>query len=157
LTASGHTPKCFGYCKRRIPLDEPKYDARFSADDPQKGCVVDKINEFKLVIKDKNKTIEERRFALRFLVHCLQDMHQPCHVGDNHDKGGNDTQVRFYDRGTNMHRLWDGDLLSRVSQREEVWLKELATLDTQEARDAAAKGAPEDWATREPAGGQSGL
>ena len=130
-----------------IPLDEPRYDARFSADDPKKGCVVDKINEFKLVIKDKNKTIEERRFALRFLVHCLQDMHQPCHVGDNKDRGGNDTQVRFYDRGTNMHRLWDSDLLSRVSQQEEVWLKELAALDTQEAREAAAMGTPEDWAT----------
>jgi hypothetical protein len=47
-----------------------------------------------------------------------------------------------------MHRLWDGDLLARVSQSEEVWLKELAALDTHEARDAAAKGTPEDWATR---------
>jgi hypothetical protein len=37
-----------------IPLDEPKYDARLSADDPKKGGVVDKINEFRLVIKDKN-------------------------------------------------------------------------------------------------------
>jgi nuclease S1 len=130
-----------------IPLDEPKYGARFSADDPKKGCVVDKLNEFRLVIKDKSKSVEERRFALRFLVHCLQDMHQPCHVGDNKDKGGNDTQVRFYDRGTNMHRLWDSDLIGRVSQSEEVWLKDLATLDTQEARAAAAKGTPEDWAT----------
>jgi hypothetical protein len=34
----------------------------------------------------------------------------PLHVGDNHEKGGNLTQVRFYDRGTNMHRLWDSDI-----------------------------------------------
>ena len=71
-----------------MPLDEPKYDAKFSGDDPKKGCVVDKINEFRLVIKDKTKTVEERRFALRFLIHCVEDMHMPMHVGDNKDKGG---------------------------------------------------------------------
>src|SRR5580658_7460012 len=31
-----------------VPLDEPRYDAKFSGDDPKKGCVVDKINEFRL-------------------------------------------------------------------------------------------------------------
>jgi S1/P1 Nuclease len=112
--------------------------------------VVDKINEFRLVIKDKNKTIEERRFALRFLVHCLQDMHQPCHVGDNKDRGGNDTQVRFFDKGTNMHRLWDTELLARLSPSEDAWLKSLAALDTPDVRAAAMKGTVEDWATESP-------
>ena len=59
--------------------------------------MVDKINEFRKVVKDKSKPIEERRFALRFLIHCVEDMHMPMHVGDNHDRGGNDTQVRFFD------------------------------------------------------------
>ena len=94
-----------------VPLDEPKYDAKFSGDDPKKGCVVDKINEFRLVIKDKTKTVEERRFALRFLIHCVEDMRMPMHVGDTEDKGGNNTQVRFFDTGTNTHRLWDSDMI----------------------------------------------
>jgi hypothetical protein len=58
------------------------------------------------VIEDKTKTVEERRFALRFLIHSVEDMHMPMHVGDNKDKGGNQTQVRFFDRGSNMHRLF---------------------------------------------------
>jgi hypothetical protein len=74
-----------------VPLDESKYDAALSANDSKHGCVVDKINEFRKLVSDKSKSIEDRRFALRFLVHCLQDMHQACHVGENHDKGGNDT------------------------------------------------------------------
>jgi nuclease S1 len=82
-----------------------EYNARFCGDDPKKGCVVDKINELRLVTNDKTKTIEERRFALRFLIDCVKDMHMPCHVGDNKDKGGSNTQVRFFDRGTNMHHL----------------------------------------------------
>ena len=55
----------------------PEYDAKYSG--PTVGCLVDKINQFKLVIKDKSKPIKDRRFALRFLIHCLEDMHQPCH------------------------------------------------------------------------------
>jgi nuclease S1 len=75
-----------------VPLDDPRYDPKYSGE--KIGCVVDKINEFRKVISDKSKSIEDRRFALRFLVHCLEDMHMPMHVGDNHDKGGNQTQVR---------------------------------------------------------------
>jgi hypothetical protein len=70
-----------------VPLDEPRYDRKFSGDVPDKGCVVDKINEFRLVIKDQTKTIEQRRFALRFPIHSIEDRHMPMHVGDNHDKG----------------------------------------------------------------------
>jgi hypothetical protein len=121
-----------------VPLDEPKYDSKYSG--PTVGCVVDKINEFRLVIKDKSKSIEDRRFALRFLIHCVEDMHMPMHVGENHDKGGNQTQVRFFDKGTNMHSLWDTGMITRVSGREDFWLAELGQLDTPENRQAAMKG-----------------
>jgi hypothetical protein len=130
-----------------VPLDEPKYDARFSGDVSSKGCVVDKINEFRKVIGDKSKSIEDRRFALRFLIHCVEDMHQPCRVGDNHDKGGNNTQVRWYDRGSNMRRVWDGSIIERAGTTEAFWLNDLASLDTPENRTAWMSGTPEDWAT----------
>ena len=70
-----------------VPLDEPKYNAKWSADDRKKGCVVDKLNEFRKTVKDKTKSVETRRFALRFLIHCVEHMHMPMHVGDNHDQG----------------------------------------------------------------------
>ena len=114
----GRLPKTAPWHYVDVPLDEPRYDAKFSGDVSTKGCVVDKINEFKLTLKDTSKSVEDRRFALRFLVHCVEDMHQPCHVGDNGDKGGNQTQVRFFDRGTNMHALWDSGMIDRVSNTE---------------------------------------
>jgi len=133
-----------------VPLDEPRYDARFSGDVPDKGCVVDKINEFRLVIKAQTKTVEERRFALRFLIHCVEDMHLPLHVGDNKDKGGNRTQVRFFDKGTNIHRMWNSDMIERTGNTEDFWLTDLARLETPEARAVAMKGTVEDWGDREP-------
>jgi nuclease S1 len=128
-----------------VPLDEPRYDSKYSGE--KIGCVVDKINEFRLAVKDKSKSVEDRRFALRFLIHCVEDLHMPMHVGDNHDKGGNQTQVRFFDRGTNMHRLWDSDMIERTSKDEVYWLADLAALDSPEARQQAMRGTVEDWAT----------
>ena len=43
----GSLPKTAPWHYVDVPLDEPRYDAKWSADDPKKGCVVDKINEFK--------------------------------------------------------------------------------------------------------------
>ena len=86
-----------------VPLDEPRYDDRFA--DKRRGSIIDKMAEFKATLKDSRRSLEDRRFALRFLVHLVGDLHQPMHVGDNRDRGGNNTQVRWFDQGTNMHRL----------------------------------------------------
>jgi nuclease S1 len=40
-----------------VPLDQPRYDAKYSGE--KIGCVVDKINEFRLVVKDKSKSIDK--------------------------------------------------------------------------------------------------
>jgi nuclease S1 len=143
----GRLPKTAPWHYVDVPLDEPRYDARFSGDVSTKGCVVDKIKEFRVTLEDPGLSIEDRRFALRFMIHCVEDMHQPCHVGDNGDKGGNRTQVRFFDRGTNMHALWDSGMIERISKTEDFWLADLAALDTPEARQEAMKGTVEAWAT----------
>ena len=114
---------------------------------PEKGCIVPKIREFRAVLKDRSRPMEERRFALRFLIHLVEDLHMPLHVGEDHDRGGNDTQVRFFDQGTNLHRLWDGDMIARAEADEEKWLAELIAMDTPEARSMAMAGTVEDWAT----------
>ena len=132
-----------------VPLDEERYDDRFAGDVPEKGNIVPKIREFKAVVKDRSRPLKERRVALRFLIHLVEDLHMPLHVGDNHDRGGNDTQVRFFDQGTNMHRLWDGDLFAvGADANEDRWLGP-------RDRDGFARGAlktamagtVEDWAT----------
>ena len=130
-----------------VPLDEARYDARFSGPGAEQGCIVDKIRQFRAILNDPNRSVEERRKALRFLVHLVGDLHQPLHVGDNSDRGGNETQIRFFDRGSNMHRLWDRDMVEWNTFSEDVWLAELAELDTDQNRAAWMNGAVEDWAT----------
>jgi hypothetical protein len=51
-----------------IPLDQDRYDARFSGPDPRKGCIVDKLTEFVNILGDPDRPVEERRVSLRFVV-----------------------------------------------------------------------------------------
>lgn len=45
------------------------------------------------------------------LIHLIGDIHQPLHVGTGEDKGGNDVKVEwFYDR-SNLHRVWDSEMI----------------------------------------------
>lgn len=127
-----------------VPLDEPLYDARFC---PAAGCVVSKIREFRKILADKSKPRAERKQALRFIVHLVGDLHMPLHVGDNRDRGGNDTQVQFFKRGTNMHALWDTLLIENESKDEAAWLAKLVDLGTEEERAEWSTGTVESWAT----------
>jgi len=63
-------------------------------------------------LKDKNTTREDKAFYLKMLVHFMGDLHQPMHAGQEKDKGGNDIQVRWFGEGTNLHRVWDSDMIN---------------------------------------------
>jgi hypothetical protein len=130
-----------------VPLDEPRYDHRFAGSVPGKGCVVDKIHEFVAIFRDRRRPLRERRLALRFVVHLIADLHQPLHVGDHHDRGGNDTQVRWFDEGSNLHRVWDSGIIFRAGRSERSWVADMGALDTPANRAKAARGTIEEWAT----------
>lgn len=54
----------------------------------------------------------EVRNALIFLVHFVGDIHQPLHVGRPGDRGGNTVRVFWNGKRTNLHTLWDSQLIT---------------------------------------------
>ncbi|MGY6742853.1 MAG: S1/P1 nuclease [Cecembia sp.] len=54
---------------------------------------------------------QEERDQLRMLIHIVGDLHQPFHVGKPGDRGGNDVKVSFFNKETNIHAVWDSDLI----------------------------------------------
>lgn len=76
-----------------------------------KGDLVTAINHCVKVLKDKESTIEDKRFFLKLLVHFVGDLHQPMHIGRKEDKGGNTIQLQWFNRGTNLHRVWDENMI----------------------------------------------
>ncbi|WP_029034945.1 S1/P1 nuclease [Salinimicrobium terrae] len=77
-----------------------------------KGDLVHAINHSIAVLKDKNATKEDKEFHLKLLVHFVGDLHQPLHAGRGEDKGGNDIQVRWFGDGSNLHRVWDSEMIN---------------------------------------------
>lgn len=59
------------------------------------------------VLKSPDGPRNEKRTALRFIVHLVGDIHQPLHAGFAEDRGGNSVDVRFNGRKVNLHSLWD--------------------------------------------------
>lgn len=126
-----------------VPITEEKYSARFC---PEEGCVVSKIAEFRQVVADRNAPRIERQRALRFLIHFVEDMHQPLHVGDRKDKGGNDTQVQFFGKGSNLHRVWDSGILERAYQDDLSLFKDVRELAGSAEAANWSGGTVESWA-----------
>ncbi len=79
------------------------------------GDVVYGIQQCINKLKDKKTSIKDQEFYLKLLIHLVGDLHQPMHAGLAKDKGGNDFQVRWFNRGTNLHRLWDSDMIEKYN------------------------------------------
>lgn len=56
-------------------------------------------------------SIEQARTDAMVLIHLMGDLQQPLHVGYGSDKGGNTLQVQFGGKGTNLHHVWDSDII----------------------------------------------
>jgi S1/P1 Nuclease len=92
---------CFGF--PALPPGTPA--SRGGAED----CVVNKIEQFFLELKDPATPRDERVMALKFLVHFVGDLHQPLHAIDHRDRGGNCVKLNPSPNGhdRNLHAFWD--------------------------------------------------
>jgi hypothetical protein len=77
-----------------------------------KGDLVTGIEKCKQVILDESASREDKIFHLKMLVHLIGDLHQPMHVGRVSDRGGNDFKLKWFYKGSNMHRVWDSDMIN---------------------------------------------
>jgi hypothetical protein len=137
-------PKSAPWHYVNVPITASKYDNRYCAD---RGCVVSKIKEYRAILTDPRTKRADRQRALLFLVHLIEDLHQPLHVGDNHDRGGNSTQVRFFDRGDNLHRVWDSGVIEHQRWSDGRWIEQVEKQMTPANVKAWSSGKVEDWAT----------
>lgn len=74
-------------------------------------CVVGAIRDFEKKLRDPQTPLNERRDALRFLIHFIGDIHQPMHVSYRDDLGGNQIDVVLFGEQSNLHRVWDTGLI----------------------------------------------
>lgn len=84
----------------------------YSNRDNDQGQLVEKIEEMITLLRDESTSDSLRVVALKFLVHLVGDLHQPLHVGNGEDRGGNDVRVKFFYESSNLHRVWDSGMIN---------------------------------------------
>jgi hypothetical protein len=89
---------------------------------PPEGDALEALNHFRSVLQDPKASISDKQMALRFVVHIVGDLHQPLHNGKCCDRGGNDVKVTWFGKPTNLHAVWDSQLVDE----EQLSFSELA-------------------------------
>ncbi|MFN3800065.1 S1/P1 nuclease, partial [Belliella pelovolcani] len=85
------------------------------------------------------------RDQLRMLIHIVGDLHQPFHVGKPGDRGGNDVKVSFFNKETNIHAVWDSDLIASKNMSYTEIATELQKRINPSLIDKYTKTKPADW------------
>lgn len=111
-----------------------------------KGDVVTAINRQIAVLSDSTSSFRDKNLALKILVHCMGDLHQPMHLGHKTDLGGNKTKLKFFDRDTNLHSIWDSSLVEYAHKWSYTEWQEQIDRATPRQEELIVAGTPDDWA-----------
>jgi hypothetical protein len=128
-----------------LPTGEPAvYDA--ARDCPQGACVVAKIEQFEHVLSDQEAPERQRLEALKYIVHFIGDAHQPLHVSNDHDRGGNNVAVIFRGLPTNLHAVWDSGIIApAIRGNERAYALQLVRHITEEQHQRWSEGSLISW------------
>jgi hypothetical protein len=62
-------------------------------------------------LKKKTLPLSKKQMYLKLLIHLVGDVHQPLHVSPVGSTGGNDIKVQWFGQSSNIHRVWDSELI----------------------------------------------
>ncbi|MEO0572539.1 MAG: S1/P1 nuclease [Bacteroidota bacterium] len=109
------------------------------------GDLITAINQCRQILLDKKASRNDKVFHLKLLVHFIGDLHQPMHAGRGEDRGGNDIQVQWFNEGSNIHRIWDTDMLESYGMSYYELGDELNRSTTKKERRDMQQGNAESW------------
>ncbi len=96
------------------------------------GDAVQALIYFEDLIRNQASKLDQKRIALKFLIHIVGDIHQPLHSGRREDRGGNLINVTWFGAPIDLHHVWDNKLIEKfcidsgISNQMPIW-KSLGT------------------------------
>lgn len=124
-----------------FPFDKTYFDQKRA----ETGDVLEALYRQEEILRNPKATAIEKAEALKFMVHFMGDIHQPMHVGQAEDRGGNTIRVNWFGENVTLHSLWD----EKIVNFEELSFTEYATFlnhFTKDEKKDLAKGNFLDWA-----------
>jgi len=110
----------------------------------KKGDLVQGINTCIKILKNKNSSRSDKAFYLKLLIHFIGDLHQPLHVGHEYDRGGNDIKVKWFNKPTNLHSVWDNQMIDSYKMSYSEIAKNADKLSKAQVN-SLQKGSVLDW------------
>lgn len=96
-------------------------------------------------LKAGRLTEKEEHDKLKMVIHMVGDIHQPLHVGTGEDMGGNRARVQWMGENSNLHRVWDSDMIkSREMSYTEI-SKNIDVIDDEQVNEWQ-QASVRDWA-----------
>lgn len=122
-----------------------EFDAKYNpATADKKGDLIQGINTCIKTLKDPNASKADKAFYLKMLTHFIGDLHQPLHVGRAEDRGGNDIKVKWFNKSSNLHRVWDSEMITSYNMSYTELTKNTDKLSKGQVQ-ALQKGTVLDW------------
>lgn len=84
------------------------------------GDIIQTLERVIQELKADRLSPAEETQRVKILIHLVGDLHMPLHVGGGTDRGGNDVRVTWFRTDSNLHRVWDSDMIddTRLSYTE---------------------------------------
>lgn len=115
------------------------------SDKNNEGDIITAINECISILKDENSSRVAKIFHLKLLIHFIGDLHQPLHAGRAEDRGGNDIQVQWFGQGSNLHKVWDTNMIASYGMSYYELGDELDKSTTKKERKIIQDGTVINW------------
>lgn len=125
-----------------VNLDD---DKKYGDESPSpSGDIITGIDTCLVVLKSKTASKEDKQFYLKLLVHFVGDLHQPLHVSREEDLGGNKINVTWFKEESNLHRVWDSDMIDHYQMSYTEIADNFPKLNKQEVK-TMQTGTVLDW------------
>jgi hypothetical protein len=110
-----------------------------------KGDVIQTIERIITELKSKKLNAKEEAEHIKMLIHLIGDIHQPLHVGGGNDRGGNDVKIMWFRTDSNLHRVWDSEMIDDTKLSYTELAESLDVLD-ESHQQSWQKSSARDWA-----------
>lgn len=82
------------------------------AEQEEDGDIIWALETLIAELKEGGLSEQDEREKLKMVMHMVGDIHQPLHVGTGEDRGGNNVRVHWMGQSSNLHRVWDSDIIN---------------------------------------------
>jgi len=110
------------------------------------NCLTRRLSLFEAQLSSKTTAPADRIMALKFVLHFAGDLHQPLHLADNHDRGGNCVHLNGGNARENLHHFWDTVVVEAMGADTDAVASQLAAAITPAQLTSWRGGDIDSWA-----------